>query len=990
MLKKKKGFKLCLFILLALFMVVPSVSHINSEDTTTSNQVKVDETNFPDAVFRNFIIGKVDVDPQGFTTQEELDTIEKIDLRGQGITSLKGIEYLTQLSDLYVQDNDIASVDLSKNLNLYNLYIGENGLTSIDVSAITGLGALSVADNELSTIDVSNNPNLYSLDVSNNHLDTIDLDNNLGLSSLSISENYIQYIDVSKLTELTSLVCRRMNHRDYGGKGEGLEELDVSANTKLIQLDCADNDLSELDLSNNKELLYLFCQQNDFTHLDLSLNTKLDSLNFSQNLLEHIDLSNNPSLTYLSCYQNFLLDLDLSNQSNLTLLDCSRNQLTQLYTDHLTSVVNNTTYYFDQIRDARTYYEDGFWRVDASTFIDDSLLDRLTTETSNTSYDSTTGIVIFNDYTNELNPPDKFNYLFDMNYNGTNQTQMNVQLNLFSKLPEMAIQKNVKDADGDNLASSNEVLKYTITVRNDGDEVQKKLEVRDRMLDLMNLINEDLNDVDVVVSSTVQGDNNTTITGQALKDGYLVELVEPGEEITFTFEVTLKDLSNTSYSVIRNTAHADRLMASAAIEIKDESTPTDDFFADKKVEDENKDNFAQKSEDLTYRITVKNTTDVDINNVTVSDDLKDLNKYVTKSDKNDAVKVIFNKNTIETISFDDLKNGYLIESMKPNDEYVLEFTVKVKDDIDFDKIKKLDNTALVNSTEVSASINTQEDINPFIGNKTVTDENGDNVAAAKEKITYEISVKNTSKSSLNDIQVEDTLSNVLPYIKEELQNIEVSVSSNGAEITKISGSDLASGYVINQLNPGEVVTLKFTVTVDDLVKFAKIPKLDNTAIINDNTYIATIPVQRASYQIIYDGNGHTLGDVPVDSTRYLEDEDIAIQCGKELRKETDTFVKWNTRPDGSGKSFTSDEVIRCKQLFSIVNPELVTDKKLTLYAQWEGDNKQPEKPVTPDTPKANDKKKDGGVGTGDTTNIMGLSLLLLLSGFTFYRKAKRQ
>ncbi|MDQ0360772.1 hypothetical protein [Breznakia pachnodae] len=990
MLKRKISFKVCVFVLLALFMVLPSVSHINSEGNTTSNLIKVDEANFPDTVFRNFILENVNIDQNGYTTQQELDTIEEIDLKSRGITSLKGIEHLTQLSNLYVQDNDIKSVDLSKNLNLYNLYIGDNDLTSIDVSAITGLGALSVADNEITTIDVSNNPNLYSLDVSNNHLDTINLDNNLGLTSLSISENYIQYIDVSKLTELTSLVCRRMNHKDYGGKGEGLEALDVSANTNLIQLDCADNDLSELDLSNNKELLHLYCQQNDFTHLDLSLNTDLESLNFSQNLLEHIDLSNNPNLTYLSCYQNFLLDLDISNQPNLTLLDCSRNQLTQLYTDHLNSIVPNTTHYRDQTRDARTYYEDGYWRVDASNFIDDSLLDRLTAETANTDYNPSTGIITFKDYSNEHIPPTQFKYLFDMEYNSTSQTEMNVQLNLFSKLPEMAIEKKVEDSDGDNLASSDEVLTYTITVSNNGDEVQKKLTVRDRMLDVMNLIDEDLDDVDVLISSTVQGDNNTTITGQELKEGYLVELVEPGEVITFTFEVTLKDLSNTSYSVIRNTAHAGRLMASAAIEIKDESTPTDDFFADKKVEDENKDNFAQKSEELTYRITVKNTTDIDINNVSVSDDLKDLSNYVTKSNKVDAVKVLLNGTINNSISFDDLKSGYLIETLRPNDEYIFEFVVTVNEDVDFDKVKKLDNTALINSTEVSASINTKEEVNPFIGDKTVTDENGDNVAAAKEKITYEISVKNTSKSTVSDIQVEDTLSNVLPYIKEELQDIEVSVSSNGAEVTRITGNDLASGYIINQLNPDEIVTLRFTVTVDDLVKFAKIPKLDNTAIINDNTYVATIPVQRASYQIIYDGNGHTLGDVPVDSTRYLEDEDIAIQCGKELRKDTDTFVNWNTRPDGSGKSFTSDEVIRCKQLFSIVHPELVTDKKLTLYAQWEGDNKEPEKPVTPDTPKANDKKNDGGVGTNDATNIMGLSLLLLLSGFAVYRKVKRQ
>ena len=51
-------------------------------------------------------------------TDEELSQITEVICRGQNITSTKGIEKLTSLRYLNLYDNDVTSMDLSKNTNL--------------------------------------------------------------------------------------------------------------------------------------------------------------------------------------------------------------------------------------------------------------------------------------------------------------------------------------------------------------------------------------------------------------------------------------------------------------------------------------------------------------------------------------------------------------------------------------------------------------------------------------------------------------------------------------------------------------------------------------------------------------------------------------------------------------------------------------------------------------------------------------------------------
>ena len=72
--------------------------------------------------------------------------------------------------------------------------------------------------------------------------------------------------------------------------------------------------------------------------------------------------------------------------------------------------------------------------------------------------------------------------------------------------------------------------------------------------------------------------------------------------------------------------------------------------------------------------------------------------------------------------------------------------------------------------------------------------------------------------------------------------------------------------------------------------------------------------------VIYNGNGNTGGNVPLDSNPYLQGQNITILAG-DLTRTGYTFAGWNTQPDGGGISYTSG------QIFAL-------DDNISLYAEW--------------------------------------------------------
>lgn len=91
--------------------------------------------------------------------------------------------------------------------------------------------------------------------------------------------------------------------------------------------------------------------------------------------------------------------------------------------------------------------------------------------------------------------------------------------------------------------------------------------------------------------------------------------------------------------------------------------------------------------------------------------------------------------------------------------------------------------------------------------------------------------------------------------------------------------------------------------------------------------------KKITYKVIYDGNGETGGTAPVDAYNpYTPGYTVTILNESDLSKEEYEFIGWNTKRDGSGISYSADDV------FDI-------HEDVYLYAQWKKKTVvEPEKP----------------------------------------------
>ncbi len=250
--------------------------------------VHVDETNFPDENFRNWVTSKITGADDGILTAAELDAVTSIDCHGESIENLKGIERFTELEKLYCYGNSyLSKLDLSQCTELVYLNVNTcTALQTLNISNCTKLTELYASQIKASIPDFSIYPELTHLTyTSQSNLSSLNLSANKKLIKLECSNNALTTLDLSENTELTTLYCL----------GNQLTSLDLSANTKLTFLDCKQNQLTTLDLSKNTELTDLFCQENRFASLDLSTNTKLTAVNATQT---PVVMLNDSNLTY--------------------------------------------------------------------------------------------------------------------------------------------------------------------------------------------------------------------------------------------------------------------------------------------------------------------------------------------------------------------------------------------------------------------------------------------------------------------------------------------------------------------------------------------------------------------------------------------------------------------------------------------------------------------------------------------------------------------
>lgn len=239
-----------------------------------ADDVVIDETNFPDEGFRQYVKDKFDTNKDDTLSADEIAEAKEIFVEGKPITSFKGIEYFTALTNLECSRTKLTSLDTSHNKKLGYLrcnYIPD--LTTLNVSQNTELKVLCCNDNALADLNLTNNSALETLECGDNELTTLDLSKNTELKYFGCFNSKLSSLDLTNNTNLEELYfC-----------GNNVSNIDVSENTKLKFLHLFSNQLITLDTSKNSTLQELWVYTNPLTSMNLggsgsTMEVKFDNL----------------------------------------------------------------------------------------------------------------------------------------------------------------------------------------------------------------------------------------------------------------------------------------------------------------------------------------------------------------------------------------------------------------------------------------------------------------------------------------------------------------------------------------------------------------------------------------------------------------------------------------------------------------------------------------------------------------------------------------
>lgn len=187
-----------------------------------SSGLVIDETNFPDANFRSYVLASFDSNGDEKLDDEEIANVKYIHAPAKTISSLKGIEYFTELLELNCDNNQLTSLDVSKNTKLVKLICSKNALTSLNTSHNPLLKKLDIYNNnnKITSIDVSQNTELETLYIGRNPIETLNVKNNVKIMELQSELNNLTSIDLSNNSPSMTLYMANNIYPITVGKGK--------------------------------------------------------------------------------------------------------------------------------------------------------------------------------------------------------------------------------------------------------------------------------------------------------------------------------------------------------------------------------------------------------------------------------------------------------------------------------------------------------------------------------------------------------------------------------------------------------------------------------------------------------------------------------------------------------------------------------------------------------------------------------------------------
>ncbi len=112
---------------------------------SNASEIGINEINFPDEVFREYITANFDKDESGALSPAEIAGIKSITLSSTGLADLTGIQFFSGLKTLTASTTDISKLDLSQNPLLEDVNVANCKLTSLDLSANFKLNSATVS-----------------------------------------------------------------------------------------------------------------------------------------------------------------------------------------------------------------------------------------------------------------------------------------------------------------------------------------------------------------------------------------------------------------------------------------------------------------------------------------------------------------------------------------------------------------------------------------------------------------------------------------------------------------------------------------------------------------------------------------------------------------------------------------------------------------------------------------------------------------------------
>lgn len=236
-----KKFSKLIKVILAFALIIGAFSFNSS--FASAQDVEINETNFPDAKFREYV-KEFDENRDEKLSQEEIKSVTRIDTSVNSPKNFKGIEYFTEIKSFYTSHNAI-NIDLSKNTKLEKIYCTFNeNLKELDLSKNTELKELDLSDNALTKLDLSNNSKLEEVNLWHNKIKELNLTNCVNLKKLTLTYNKLKELDLSDCVNLKNLDCENNN----------LETIDISKNKQLKSINARSNKLQAIDTTKNREL----------------------------------------------------------------------------------------------------------------------------------------------------------------------------------------------------------------------------------------------------------------------------------------------------------------------------------------------------------------------------------------------------------------------------------------------------------------------------------------------------------------------------------------------------------------------------------------------------------------------------------------------------------------------------------------------------------------------------------------------------------------